>query len=74
MSVFIFSAANYNQRILFYSPYPQDKSSSHDKEVVEPEAGVRVCNYMSTGAILLADILPALFVKFIGPFLPFYVK
>ncbi|GAB0100351.1 Battenin [Sergentomyia squamirostris] len=33
----------------------------------------RDCNYISTGAILLADIIPALCVKFTGPFLPFFV-
>ncbi|KAF5285716.1 hypothetical protein FQA39_LY16522 [Lamprigera yunnana] len=33
----------------------------------------RECNYISTGAILLADILPALFIKMISPFLPFFV-
>lgn len=31
----------------------------------------RDCNLMSTGAVLLADILPALVVKYIAPFLPF---
>lgn len=34
----------------------------------------RICTIMSTGAILLADILPSLFVKAISPFLSFYVK
>ncbi|KAL2738790.1 battenin [Vespula squamosa] len=33
----------------------------------------RSCNGMSTGAILLADILPCLVVKIIAPFLPFFV-
>ncbi|XP_059609156.1 battenin [Phlebotomus argentipes] len=33
----------------------------------------RECNYISTGAILLADIIPALCIKFSGPFLPFFV-
>ena len=36
--------------------------------------GVRSCNTLSTGAILLADILPSLAVKIITPFLPFYVQ
>ncbi|XP_033188049.1 battenin [Bombus vosnesenskii] len=35
--------------------------------------GIRSCNTLSTGAILLADILPSLAVKTITPFLPFYV-
>lgn len=34
----------------------------------------RDCNYISTGAILLADILPSLTIKFISAFLPFYVN
>ncbi|XP_025832347.1 battenin-like [Agrilus planipennis] len=34
----------------------------------------RECNYMSTGAILLADILPSLLIKITAPFLPFFVK
>ncbi|CAH1153453.1 unnamed protein product [Phaedon cochleariae] len=33
----------------------------------------RNCTYMSTGAILLADILPGLMIKTIAPFLPFFV-
>ncbi|KAL0108823.1 hypothetical protein PUN28_014146 [Cardiocondyla obscurior] len=33
----------------------------------------RTCNSVSTGAILLADILPALIIKFTAPFLPFLV-
>lgn len=35
--------------------------------------GVRMCNTVSTGAILLADILPSLAIKIIAPFLPFFV-
>lgn len=33
----------------------------------------RQCNYISTGAILLADILPALIIKMFSPFLPFLI-
>ncbi|XP_046407187.1 battenin isoform X2 [Ischnura elegans] len=33
----------------------------------------RGCNLVSTGAILLADIIPSVIVKFIAPFLPFCV-
>ncbi|XP_066155355.1 battenin isoform X2 [Euwallacea fornicatus] len=32
------------------------------------------CKYLSTGAILLADILPSLFIKLIAPFIPFIVN
>ncbi|XP_971061.2 battenin isoform X1 [Tribolium castaneum] len=34
----------------------------------------RNCTYMSTGAILLADIIPSLLVKLLAPFLPFFVN
>nr|CAH7768463.1 unnamed protein product [Callosobruchus chinensis] len=34
----------------------------------------RDCTYTSTGAILLADILPGLFCKIIAPFIPFFVN
>ncbi|KMQ87079.1 battenin isoform x2 [Lasius niger] len=34
---------------------------------------IRKCNTVSTGAILLADILPALAIKLTVPFLPFLV-
>ncbi|XP_065165723.1 battenin isoform X2 [Atheta coriaria] len=36
-------------------------------------ASDRNCNEFSTGAILLADIIPSLIIKFTAPFLPFYV-
>ncbi|XP_034241553.1 battenin-like isoform X2 [Thrips palmi] len=35
--------------------------------------GPRECNELSTGAILLADILPSLFIKFISPFFPLWI-
>ncbi|CAH0562437.1 unnamed protein product [Brassicogethes aeneus] len=37
------------------------------------QSKVRDCTYMSTGVVLLADVLPCLLVKIIGPFLPFFV-
>lgn len=36
--------------------------------------GIRTCNTVSTGVILLADILPALAIKLTAPFLPFLVQ
>ncbi|XP_050497291.1 battenin isoform X3 [Diabrotica virgifera virgifera] len=38
------------------------------------ETTARDCTYLSTGAILLADILPGLIIKVIAPFLPFFVQ
>lgn len=37
------------------------------------DPNVRDCNQMSTGAILLADIVPSLLTKLIAPFLPFFI-
>lgn len=34
----------------------------------------RECNPTSTGAILLADILPSLAIKILAPFFPFLVQ
>lgn len=34
----------------------------------------RHCTTLTTGAILLADIIPTLVVKLVCPFLPFYVQ
>ncbi|XP_031783320.1 battenin isoform X2 [Nasonia vitripennis] len=51
----------------------------HDaEEVVSNNAttnatGVRNCNTLSTGAILLADILPSVAIKLTAPFLPYFV-
>ncbi|XP_034237783.1 battenin-like isoform X3 [Thrips palmi] len=39
-----------------------------------PMPGPRQCNYLSTGAILLADILPSLVIKFLSPFLPLWIN
>ncbi|KAK3927053.1 Battenin, partial [Frankliniella fusca] len=36
--------------------------------------GPRQCNYLSTGAILLADILPSLIVKALSPFMPLWIN
>ncbi|KAK7790899.1 hypothetical protein R5R35_007943 [Gryllus longicercus] len=48
-----------------------DHSASDD--IPQRNSTERLCNTMSTGTILLADILPSLFVKVIAPFLPFFV-
>lgn len=34
----------------------------------------RACNYMSTGTILLADVVPSLLIKLVAPFLPFFIN
>lgn len=45
-----------------------------DSRPSEPTHGPRNCKYMSTGAILLADIIPALTVKLLAPYFPFFVN
>ncbi|XP_037957030.1 battenin [Teleopsis dalmanni] len=51
-------------------------SQFHDKTDDDDEtvSNGRNCHIVSTGAILLADILPSLFVKIIMPFIPFWVN
>lgn len=56
-------------------------SAAHDIikqfEKVDDGSGVdndRKCNIVSTGAILLADVLPSLMVKVVAPYIPFWVK
>jgi len=48
--------------------------NSTSSDYTNTTAGVRVCNTVSTGAILLADILPSLAIKITAPFLPFIVQ
>lgn len=45
-----------------------------DGEVHAHGAGERPCNLLSTGAILLADVIPGLVIKSLSPFLPFWAK
>ncbi|CRL01715.1 CLUMA_CG014931, isoform A [Clunio marinus] len=47
-----------------------DHNEGHGNEPLAP--GVRPCNVLSTGAILLADIIPGLIIKTLSPFLPFW--
>lgn len=58
-------------KIFFQEEAVQANSTISTKVEGNPE---RDCNYLSTGAILLADIVPCLFVKLVAPFLPFFVK
>ncbi|XP_063981515.1 battenin isoform X2 [Diachasmimorpha longicaudata] len=51
-------------------------SNDHDKtnsSITNTTIDSRGCNAVSTGAILLADIVPCLLVKLMVPFLPFFV-
>lgn len=51
-----------------------DTSSNDTNDMNATYTGNRTCNTISTGAILLADILPSLAIKIMGPFLPFLVQ
>ncbi|CAO1390994.1 unnamed protein product [Diamesa serratosioi] len=46
--------------------------SGAEEDEISP--GERPCNILSTGAILLADVIPALIVSCISPFVPFYAN
>ncbi|KAK2587180.1 hypothetical protein KPH14_002928 [Odynerus spinipes] len=48
-------------------------TTESSNNVTEVPIGERSCNTVSTGAILLADILPCLLIKITAPFLPFFV-
>lgn len=48
---------------------------SAETEIKQPGNGtVRPCQPLSVGAILLADIIPALAINLLSSFLPFYMK
>lgn len=49
----------------------KEHNTTNTNSTLDPDA--RDCNQMSTGAILLADIIPSLLTKFLVPFLPFYI-
>ncbi|XP_046683744.1 battenin isoform X1 [Homalodisca vitripennis] len=46
---------------------------SQDGSVINTDPDKRDCNYLSTGAILLADVIPSLLTKIIAPFFPLWV-
>lgn len=70
MRFVFFSRAQYDL-VLLVSNFqnPENKSRSTDDS-----SDKRVCNLVSTGAILLADIIPSMIVKAVVPFLPFHIE
>ncbi|KAK0097643.1 hypothetical protein PV326_000518 [Microctonus aethiopoides] len=52
----------------------KEKFSLVNDPTLNSTINLRGCNDLSTGAILLADIIPSLIVKFTVPFLPFYIN
>lgn len=49
----------------------QNENDHATRQLVEND---RVCNIISTGAILLADVIPSMVIKAIAPFIPFYIQ
>ena len=51
------------------------QDSNHDPNSCNDSGNeTRTCNTLSTGAILLADILPSVFIKLVAPFLSFFIQ
>lgn len=69
---------NYGYVVMLSAAHDILESKFGEKDVA-PDAnstittGNRTCNTVSTGAILLADIIPSLVIKLTAPFLPFLV-
>lgn len=55
------------------SKFGSADSKAISANVTTNTTGLRSCNTLSTGAILLADILPSLAIKVTAPFLPFFI-
>ncbi|KAL6438192.1 hypothetical protein ACFW04_004421 [Cataglyphis niger] len=69
---------NYGYAVMLSAAYDILDIKFHDKDSTLKINGtniteIRTCNTVSTGAILLADILPSLVIKMIVPFLPLLV-
>ncbi|XP_013117722.1 battenin [Stomoxys calcitrans] len=66
---------NYGYVVMLSAAHDIIGQFHEDAPPSEDETGSgRQCHIVSTGAILLADILPSLFVKIIMPFFPFWVN
>ncbi|XP_012280291.1 battenin [Orussus abietinus] len=50
-----------------------ETTEQHPEDEITNSTSSRSCNTLSTGAILLADILPSLGIKLVGPFLPVFI-
>ncbi|PBC34382.1 battenin [Apis cerana] len=71
--VVMLSAAHDILESKFGTTDPKGTELTNGTMTATNHTGIRSCNTLSTGAILLADILPSLAVKIITPFLPFHV-
>uniref|UniRef100_A0A6P4EV21 Battenin n=1 Tax=Drosophila rhopaloa TaxID=1041015 RepID=A0A6P4EV21_DRORH len=64
---------NYGYVVMLSAAHDIIKQFNPNDESEESSSG-RNCHLVSTGAILLADVLPSLFVKMLMPFFPFWVN
>ncbi|XP_016982044.2 battenin [Drosophila rhopaloa] len=64
---------NYGYVVMLSAAHDIIKQFNPNDETEESSSG-RNCHLVSTGAILLADVLPSLFVKMLMPFFPFWVN
>ncbi|KAH8379945.1 hypothetical protein KR009_008125 [Drosophila setifemur] len=64
---------NYGYVVMLSAAHDIIKQFNPTDESAESSSG-RNCHLVSTGAILLADVLPSLFVKMLMPFFPFWVN
>ncbi|KAH8270629.1 hypothetical protein KR018_012550, partial [Drosophila ironensis] len=64
---------NYGYVVMLSAAHDIIKQFNPTDEAEESSSG-RNCHLVSTGAILLADVLPSLFVKMLMPFFPFWVN
>ncbi|XP_023167597.2 battenin [Drosophila hydei] len=67
---------NYGYVVMLSAAHDIIAQFNDEPEVGDGEAAGtgRECHLVSTGAILLADVLPSLFVKILMPFFPFWVN
>lgn len=68
-------ANNYGYVVMLSAAHDilRELDGTGEEQVKNVTSGARDCNRMSTGAILLADIVPSLLIKLLAPYLPFFV-
>ncbi|KAK3927679.1 Battenin [Frankliniella fusca] len=64
---------NYGYVIMLSAAYEILHDKFNQSETGKEIEGDRHCNELSTGAVLLADIIPSLFIKFVSPFFPLWI-
>ncbi|ALC43860.1 cln3 [Drosophila busckii] len=65
---------NYGYVVMLSAAHDIIAQFNDEPEFNEDVDSGRECHLVSTGAILLADVLPSLFVKILMPFFPFWVN